>query len=42
MITVQDKNQLIKELMEGLEDSIEDYVRGIIERVSAEVAGQRL
>jgi hypothetical protein len=38
MITVQDKDQLLKELMEGLEDLIEDHVRGIIERVSTEVA----
>jgi hypothetical protein len=40
MITVQDKDQLLKELMEGLEDLIEDHVRAVIERVSAQVAGR--
>jgi hypothetical protein len=38
MIAVQDKDRLLQELMEGLEDLIEDHVRGIIERVSAQVA----
>src|SRR5208337_3420169 len=40
MITVRDKNQLLKELMEVLEDSIEDYIRPILERVCGEVAGR--
>lgn len=38
MITVQNKDQLLKELMEGLEELIEDHVRGLIERVSSETA----
>jgi hypothetical protein len=40
MINLEDKNKLVQELMDGLEDAVEDHVRAIIERVSTEVAGR--